>query len=253
MRGYVASLAHPGGSVTGLYRSSRRAAIVRSEGDLLELVIDALRRYESELHGAQTPVQFLWHRQRGGGAIPVDENAFSDHVTLFLQSALVENGVIVNREVEVGRVPGSPVGDRTDIKVEAVRRGTGIEGAETIMVVIEAKGCWNPELMTAMENQLRDNYLRRLGATHGIFLVGWFDAESWDALDRSRRTAGTRHGYAELQLALDEIAASASEDCTLRAVIVDCHAPRGAAKRQSAVKHIRAGSNARRTRAKPKL
>ena len=63
----------------------------------------------------------LWDRQADKSMRPVDENTLSDHVKQFLKRELVDSGIVLNREVEVGRVPGAPVGTRTDIKIDAIR------------------------------------------------------------------------------------------------------------------------------------
>ena len=54
--------------------------------------------------------------------------------------------IVVNREVEISRVPGAPVGTRTDIRVQAIRRGQGNNVLDVITAVIETKGCWNSAL-----------------------------------------------------------------------------------------------------------
>ena len=203
--------------------TSRRGRLVQSPDDLCEAVIDALQKYEKELHGEQTQVQFLWNKQTGGLSIPVDENALSDHVKIFLKHSLSDSGIVLNREVEIGRVPGAPVGSRTDIKIDAIRRGENGETYDFIVAVIETKGCWNPELLTAIETQLRDDYLARLGAPLGFYLVGWFDESKWDERDnRKKRSPSIDLG--EARRLLNEKAAELSKGYTIRAVVLDCHA-----------------------------
>lgn len=203
--------------------TSRRGRLVQSPDDLCEAVIDALQKYEKELHGEQTQVQFLWNKQTGGLSIPVDENALSDHVKIFLKHSLSDSGIVLNREVEIGRVPGAPVGSRTDIKIDAIRRGENGETYDFIVAVIETKGCWNPELLTAIETQLRDDYLARLGAPLGFYLVGWFDELKWDERDnRKKRSPSIDLG--EARRLLNEKAAELSKGYTIRAVVLDCHA-----------------------------
>jgi len=41
------------------------------------------------------------------------------------------------------------------------------------------KGCWNPDVQTALEAQLVNDYLKSHSLTHGIYLVGWFVCTSW--------------------------------------------------------------------------
>jgi hypothetical protein len=204
---------------------SPRGLLVQSAQQLADVLVDALRNYERELHGEQTPVRGLWDRQGGGPAFrPVDENALSDDVRHFLSRNLVENGIILNREVEISRVPGAPVGKRTDIKVDAVRRTESSEKFGTITAVIETKGCWNPELLKAIKTQLVDDYLVRLAAPVGIYMVGWFDKAKWDATD-SRKAGTPDWSIEEVLRRLNEEVAALPQAFILRAVVLDCHAP----------------------------
>ena len=177
------------------------------------------------MHGEQTPVRALWDYQADNKTFrPVDENALSDHVRLFLKRELQESGIVLNREVEIGRVSHAPVGMRTDIKVDALRKSEHSNVFSTITAVIETKGCWNREVLTAMRAQLVDDYLVKLAAPVGIYLVGWFDKKKWDPRDyRKKETADwTTH---EAQLHFDEQAAVMPKAFIVSAVVLDCHAP----------------------------
>ena len=201
------------------------ASLVQSAGQLADLLVAVLRRYERELHGEQAPVRALWDRQASGALLrPVEEDAISDHVKLYLQRELVIRGMVINREVEVGRAPGAPIGKRTDIRVNAVRRTANAKAYDEITAVIETKGCWNAELMTAMQTQLKDDYLKRLGAPIGIYMVGWFDKPKWDPADR-RKSKSPSWDVAKAQQRLDEQASGLSVGFMVRAVVLDCHAP----------------------------
>jgi hypothetical protein len=203
--------------------ASADVMLVQSARQLEEILVRTLRKYEQHLHGEQTPVRALWDRQAGGSLRPVDEDALSDHVRLFLKHELVDSGIIANREVEIGRVPGARLGSRTDIKVEALSRGdTG--RYNVITAVIETKGCWNAELLTAMKTQLVDDYMARRAAPAGVYLVGWFDKAKWDASD-PRRARTPDLTLNEVQSALDAQAAAQSAAFTVDAVVLDCHAP----------------------------
>ena len=90
--------------------------------------------------------------------------------------------------------------------------------------MIETKGCWNSALFTAIESQLRDDYLKRLGAPLGIYLVGWFDKAKWDVSDNRRKRAPAM-GIVETRRLLDEKAAELSEGYNIRAIVLDCQAP----------------------------
>jgi hypothetical protein len=198
--------------------------LVQSAQQLAEILVQALRKYERLLHGEQTPVRALWDRQADGTFRPVDENALSDHVRLFLRQELQESGIILNREVELSRVPGAASGRRTDIKVDAISRSGNSRTLNTITAVIETKGCWNAELLTAIKSQLVDDYLVRLAAPVGIYLVGWFDKAKWNPEDyRCRRTPDWP--LDEAQSRLDQEAAGLPQAFLVRSVVLDCHAP----------------------------
>ena len=199
--------------------------LVTSQADLSEVLVSALEKFAGELHGVQTPVRSLWDRQGTKNVFrPVDENALSDVITRFLRAELASAGVFANREVEVSRVPGAPVGQRTDILVNAVRRRSDGELFDPIVAVIETKGCWNDELFTALQEQLFRDYMMRLNARAGIYLVGWFDTEKWDRRD-SRRRRVPKRSVDEAKAELDRQAAALPEGFIVRPVILECHAP----------------------------
>jgi hypothetical protein len=213
----------PPGALLALL-SYRDRVLVQSPEDLSELVVGALREFEKDLHGEQNPVRALWDRQQGGNTFrPVEEDAFSDSVRLFLRRLLVESGIVANREVEVARVPGAPVGRRTDIRIDALRRSAG-GSYDVITAVIESKGCWNTALFGALNDQLYADYMMTLRAPVGIYLVGWFDKAKWDPDDRRRRQAPDL-SIADAQQRLDAQAAVIPQGYLVKAVVIDCHAP----------------------------
>lgn len=200
------------------------ARLVTSAADLLEILVEALAKFATELHGAQTPVRDLWDRQ-GSTQIyrPIDENGLSDVIARYLRQELGRTGIFANREVEVTRRPGAPVGQRTDILVNTVRRGPDGQPFDPIAAVIEVKGCWNPELFTALEDQLVRDYMVRLGAPVGIYLVGWFDNAQWDNTEYRRKQV-PKATIGEVQGRLDQQAAAAPEGFQVRAVVLDIRA-----------------------------
>lgn len=205
--------------------ASKNRLLVQSADDLCELLTDTLRKYEEELHGEQNPIRGLWDRQRSGPTFrPVEEDGLSDSVIMFLRRELVESGIIANREVEIARVPGAPIGKRTDIRVDALRRSADGSAYDTITAVIETKGCWNLALFSALKDQLYHDYMITLRAPVGIYVVGWFDKAKWDPTDHRKRHAPN----CTLQEAQDRLAAQAATvpaGLLVRAVVVDCHAP----------------------------
>ena len=204
--------------------------LVTSPSDLCEVLVAALGKFNASLHGAQTPVRDLWDRQRGKDIYrPIDENALSDVIARFLRTELGSSGIFANREVEVSRVPGAPVGQRTDILVNAVRRRSDGELFDPLAAVVETKGCWNGELFTALEEQLFRDYMIRMHAQVGIYLVGWFDADKWDPED-SRRDRAPKMPIEDVKAQLDRQAAALPEGFIVRPVILECHVPKTPAR-----------------------
>jgi hypothetical protein len=202
------------------------ARLVTSAADLLEVLVAALEKYAAKMHGAQTPVRDLWDRMPGRRILyrPLDENGVSDVIIRFLRQELGGSGIIANREVEVSRRPSAPVGQRTDILVNAVRHGIDGETFDSIAAVIEVKGCWNPEVFTGLKEQLVRDYMVDLSAPVGIFLVGWFDKTDWDPSD-SRRRQTPQRPISEVQEQLNQQAASVPEGFRVRAIAMDIRAP----------------------------
>ena len=199
--------------------------LVTCPADLCEVLVAALQKFNASLHGAQTPVRDLWDRQKDKNIYrPIDENALSDVITRFLRTELGSYGIFANREVEVTRAPGAPVGQRTDILINAVRRRSEGELFDPLAAVVETKGCWNGELFTALEAQLFRKYMIPLRAQVGIYLVGWFDTDKWDPYD-SRRDRIPKMSTDEARAELDRQACALPEGFIVRPVILECQAP----------------------------
>jgi hypothetical protein len=160
--------------------------LISSADELRDLLVTSLRGFEAYVAGQQTPVRGLWDLQADKTWRPVEENAISDVLKLYLERELRDRGIIANREVEVSHIAGSPVGDRTDIRVDAVRKRADGRTFDVISAIIEIKGCWNAELFTGLTRQLYGNYMIRLDAPVGIYLVMWFDKNKWDKADYRR-------------------------------------------------------------------
>ncbi len=201
------------------------ARLVTSAADLMAILLEILGKFARELHGAQTPVRDLWDRQGTSQQYrPIDENGFSDVVARYVRQHLSGAGIFANREVEVARHPGAPVGQRTDILISTLRRSETGEPLDPIALVIEAKGCWNAELLTALETQLVQDYMVRLQAPVGIYLVGWFDPAKWDPAD-SRRGRVPKKTVESVRRQLEQQAAAAPEGFRVRAVVMDIAVP----------------------------
>jgi hypothetical protein len=170
----------------------RGARLVQNGDQLLEVVIESLRRLEVKLQGETPAAPDLWNERDDGTYRPKDEEAFSDYVKRHLQEDLEGRGVVVNREVVIRRGEGSGKGERTDIHVDAIVQVPRIEEHEAVTIIVEAKGCWYYQLYKAMETQLVGRYLRDNECRHGLYLVGWFNCPQWDDEDRRKKTAARR-------------------------------------------------------------
>lgn len=213
-------------NVTGIPRPRSAGPTQAPPRDLCEVLAAALEKFAAELHAAQTPVRDLWDRQRTTNIFrPIDENALSDVITRYLRSELGSAGIFANREVEVSRAPGAPVGQRTDILVNAFRRRADGELFDPIAAVVETKGCWNSELFTAIEGRLFRNYMVPLCAQVGIYLVGWFDTDKWDPKD-SRRDRVPKMSISEAKARLRRRADALPDSFVVRTVILECRIPK---------------------------
>lgn len=159
-----------------------------TNNELLEIVIESLERLNERLHGTTPMVPFLWNFRDEPNKTNVatskkpkkpkktthwehkSENSISDFIKDHLRIDLKDK-IFANREVEVSNFTGKGTGERVDILVEAMTRNKNSQ--DTLSVVIEAKGCWNRELESAMGKQLVDQYLIDSQHTHSIYLVYW--------------------------------------------------------------------------------
>jgi hypothetical protein len=197
-----------------------KGKFVADERGFSAILLGALAEYLSASQGEQNLTQFLRQPLRGQKKFfPLDEAAISDHVRACLRSKLQDGGIVINREVEISHIPGAPIGDRTDIKVDAIRTARGQR--DILTVIIEIRRCWNRERDTAMKQQLLDDYMLRTGARVGFLVVGWFEKEGWDPEDH--RSSDAPSGTIEdLRARLEEQAKGLSADGVLLcAVVID--------------------------------
>jgi hypothetical protein len=199
----------------------RALRLVDNEEQLLEVVLDSLRRLEQELQGENPAAPDLWNQLKDGRCYPKDETALSDYIARHLRRDVQAGGIVANREVEIRRGEGGASGERTDIHVDATASGRRPEEYQTLRVVVEIKGCWNRGLMKDMEDQLRNRYLHESQCRHGLYLVGWFVCPQWDKGDeRKKRTP--KRSLAEAQRMFDEQAGRLSTDgVRIRALVLN--------------------------------
>jgi len=149
--------------------------LVESGDQLLQVLSDSLKRLEAELQGAPPAVRDLWNTR--GALTPKNEEDLSDYIARHLRRDLTDRGIVANREVQIRPI------EKTDIKVDALRGKNQTASGGVVSVILEVKGCWNPELTTAMETQLKNRYMAENDCTHGLYVVGWFLSDQWDKSD----------------------------------------------------------------------
>ena len=139
------------------------ARLARSNDELMEAVIESLRRWETKVNNGWW--KRLWDLDSKKSR---SENDISDEMREWLKPDLEQ--LLVEREVKL------LADTRSDIIIQATSSNPS---APTLTVVIEVKKVRpdnEQERLNAMDSQLIDRYLtKRLdeGWTHGLFLVAW--------------------------------------------------------------------------------
>ncbi|WP_042379923.1 hypothetical protein [Streptacidiphilus melanogenes] len=182
-----------------------RRRLINTTSGLLDVVVDTLNAIAADVapHG-----ELLWDRTPGksprakaklGGAVaipdvwrPKPEAALSAYLAHVLQLRLGGHGVLVNREVLIQPTDAYGAGERVDILVQATsiaRSGSVSPTPDTLRLVIEVKGPWNKDLLTAQETQLARTYLPEVPTDAGVYLVGWYPLDQWTASDDRKAKA----------------------------------------------------------------
>lgn len=162
------------------------ARLVTTSAQLCDVVLDAMSAIQTRLTGETPESHLLWDTRVGR---PKQEDDISDYLLHRLRDLIADRGVVVNREVQVRR-SGAGIGERTDIRIDAVTPGETT--VAVLSLVVEVKGAWHRELMESIQDQLADRYMRDVGTDHGIYLVAWPDVASWRSDDDDRRRVGSR-------------------------------------------------------------
>lgn len=197
-----------------------RKRLIENGEQLIEAVIESLNALQLKLRDELPVVRDLWNG-RDGLFWPKDEKELSDYVARHLREDLVTRCVIVNREVEIRRGIGDGSGQRTDIHIDAVLPNSQSDIREQVHVITEVKGNWNSELLTAMESQLRNRYLKDNKYKYGIYLTGWFSCAKWDDAD-IKKSRCLNLSLSEIKAALDQQARELSSDgYSIRSYVLD--------------------------------
>lgn len=199
--------------------------IIRDNGDLMNLILDALKSLQINLGETTLPaVEDLWHWEGAGlnrrNFRHKDEEAVSDYIARWLRDRIgSQSKVVVNREVQPVR------GKRTDILVQAWSLSNKGRSRQEVplSVTIEVKGCWNCQIKTGAKDQLLDGYLRPFGLTHGIFLVAWFHSPDFAKIASGQKSELPKATRSEAALALSDFVHSAqATGFEIKPFILDC-------------------------------
>lgn len=176
--------------------------IVRTDADLIAVTVEALSEIQARLQGDTPTAHLLWDTHSG---LPKSEEHISDYLADELTRRLNQHGIVVNREVQVRRSKAtSGLPERTDLRIEAVTADT-VQPAAVLVLPGEVKGNWNRGVITSIQTQLVDRYMADLHTDHGLYIVAWFDQDSWTATDDpNRKRASSRwQGRKDLESALE--------------------------------------------------
>ncbi|WP_426511589.1 hypothetical protein ACPPVO_13740 [Dactylosporangium sp. McL0621] len=217
------------GQVSVILSSARR--VLRNDEDLLDAVLGALHETQQALQAATPLATLLWNHaprcapQGDRACRPKTEDEVSDFLDYMISNRV--SGAVVNREVQVARLQTSGIGQRADLLIQAQAAGNP---DRVLRVLIEVKGCWNPEIVDALEQQLVGRYLARWSGSAGLFLVAWFDPAhglkpgAW----RSDPIRGDRNRLgADLDGRAERATLSAVR--AVQALVLDCSMPSEAA------------------------
>jgi hypothetical protein len=159
--------------------ADNRQLLVRDEQELMEAVSQSLLDYQDAIRAEGSRVMRLWN-EASFGHTPKPEESLSREISAELQGLLGARGVKATLETKIRE------GQFVDIYVSAV---TADSKHRELSLIIEVKGCWNPELKTALKTQLEQRYLKGNQSPLGIYLVVWFLCDKWDESDsRKKRT-----------------------------------------------------------------
>jgi hypothetical protein len=201
-----------------------QSRLVTSDLDLQRVVLEALENVQHRLRPPHPAAADLWDTRGTGRQQPKAEDDISDWLIRQLNDEFGNRLLLVDREVQISRSPGSGIGERTDVLIRSVA-GTNLADAAIVTTVIEVKGCWNRDLKTEMQRQLAERYLDPLTQRCGIYLIAWFDRTVWAQNDarRGRCAASTE----SLRTTYEKQASELSSDghLVIRAVVLDCSLP----------------------------
>ena len=198
-----------------------KAQLVTTSEDLLEVVIESLRRLQSRITDTDNPLVYdYWFigrlsQNNNYNHGPHHEEHIARRIAAWLQDDLQSrHPAVINREV----VPRWQ--QRTDISVAAPLRS----GNETLVpkVIIEIKGNWNPDVQIACGTQLVNAYLRNQVDAAGIYLVVWFGAGHLPGEDNPRSNRLRSQDLSSAHAEITELVALQRDAYTVQGFVLDC-------------------------------
>lgn len=187
--------------------SGHSSRLVRTEADLQNVILRALDDIQSRLQGDTPSAPLLWDTHAGR---PKSEEEISDYLAIELSNRLGHAGAVVNREVQVRRFKPAGLPERTDLRFEAIPPEVAPQGTAPLKIPGEVKGAWNTGVIRSVSSQLVERYMADFQTEYGVYIVAWFDQESWnDNSDRRRRAAASFTSIDDLRAQLDEAAGAA--------------------------------------------
>jgi hypothetical protein len=201
--------------------TDKNKRFINSEIELMQTIIESLKRLQAEMHGVTPSVIDIWNT-KPAPITPKYENYLSDFVKRHLSNDLVN--IIINREVEIRPGIGNLKGEVPDLLVQTFKKNNDGSKVEPISITIETKCCWHPEFLSGMETQLKDRYLANNQCKFGLYLAGWYLCASWDKSDkRLKKTKGLSKNKEEITKFLSAQAESLSnDDCHIYSFVLDC-------------------------------
>ena len=194
------------------------ARVINNGADLMELVRDAIRKYETYLQEGTNgcpAIMNLWDKHKDGSLAPRDEETLTDDLKRYLDLTLTKR-VVINREVQIRRklCEGGEPGSRTDLWVQA----SNADG-HTLTLCIEVKCSWNESAKHALETQLFKKYMGEGRASHGILLLGWYDCKGEDKKNASKTL---KNVWKNRDVATSELAQQAARYTNILTTIINC-------------------------------
>lgn len=171
-----------------------------NDADLMDALIDSLRRYQAALKGSR-PLTELWN-ERAGPVLdwsPKDEENASDCLARHFERDLRGHGVRAIREAELRQRSGDTPGDEPDILVTAPCAG---RPDVSLTVLVEVKCSWNAEVVSGFEMQLLNRYLR--GHDCGLYVVFHFACSTWSERDQRRRQSLSAKTMQEVSMLVEK-------------------------------------------------